>query len=260
MPDNRPIGIFDSGLGGVTVLKVAKKQLQNESFIYFGDNANAPYGIKTMDEIQTLSVVCAEKLIEKNVKAILIACNTATSAAIDIIRSRYSLPLISMEPAIKPAIVACSDEGRVLMMATPATCGLQRYIDLREKLDVKKQVIDVKCAGLVDVIEQNAGNPQAAKQIIQGLLAPYQGMTIDGIVLGCTHFSCVQQQIENFAQEHFNGKHQIFDGRFGTVKHLKNVLKKNDLCAFPENKQTIELLTSGKEELILPAMYAILNA
>ncbi len=126
MADQRPIGIMDSGFGGLSVLRLAKQALPFESFIYYGDNKNAPYGRKSRDQITDLVIKSVQTLMQQNVKCVVIACNTATSAAIDNIRDMFPIPIISMEPAIKPAIRDSQGVGNILMMATPATCKLER--------------------------------------------------------------------------------------------------------------------------------------
>jgi glutamate racemase len=127
---DKPVGVFDSGLGGASVLREALIRLPSENYIYYGDNQNAPYGEKSETEITRLAFGCADFLIGKGVKAMLVACNTATSAAIRAIREKLDIPVVSMEPAIKPA---CAEpgSGKILMMATPATTRLARYQALR---------------------------------------------------------------------------------------------------------------------------------
>ena len=116
----RPIGFFDSGVGGISVLKTAWRLMPYENYIYYGDNINAPYGEKTEEQIKALSLAAGGFLFAKGVKAIVMACNTATSAAVKIMREKYNIPVVSMEPAVKPALLA-SGEGKVLVLATPAT-------------------------------------------------------------------------------------------------------------------------------------------
>ena len=127
---NRPIGFMDSGVGGLSVLREAVRVLPNEDFIYFGDSANAPYGTRTVREIRELTFKAVEKLMEYDIKALVVACNTATSAAISELRSKYKdMPVIGIEPAVKPAVV-CSNGGRIIVMATPMTLRQRKFREL----------------------------------------------------------------------------------------------------------------------------------
>lgn len=244
LSNNAPIGFFDSGLGGATVLKRAIEELPNEDFVFFADNGNAPYGNKSLEQIKQLSISCANFLTEKNAKAIVIACNTATSASIKDIREIFKIPVISMEPAIKPA-VKWTENGKVLMMATKATCELERYIALKNKIDINNIVIDLPCIDLVETIEGN--NSQAVEDVISRLMKPFKGENIKSIVLGCTHYSIVEKQIKKCAQAIFGSELKIFDGTNGTIKQLIKVLRENNLLS-ENNSQNIEIYTSAKDK------------
>jgi glutamate racemase len=258
MGDQRPIGIFDSGLGGISVLRTALKMLPEESFVYLGDNANAPYGLKSTEEIEALSFECAHFLEQQKVKAIVIACNTATSAAVKDLRQTLKIPVVSMEPAIKPALEA-GGRGKILMMATPATCSLARYQALRQRLDPQGRVIDIPCYGLVEKIEQDQTDTPAFQENLQELLAPYEGMEIDGIVLGCTHYPFVRKKLEEYAQNHFSGARQFYDGREGTIRQLGRVLERDGLRAPAGNQPQIMLHTTGDDQRVLPLMRRLLE-
>ena len=254
--DNRPVGIFDSGMGGLSVLKTAMVLLPGEDYVYFGDDGNAPYGTKPPERIVELAMGCARFLVERNVKAIVVACNTATSAAISVIRERMKLPVISMEPAVKPAIEQ-SGGGRILMMATPVTCGLSRYKKLLSRVDVNRQVENIPAPGLVELIEAGKTGAELDEHLA-GLLSKYEGETIDGIVLGCTHYMFIRENIERYAKEHFLGERRIFDGNAGTVRQLIRVLSENGLLA--DRKQgAVSLNTSGDASRIIPAFERMLK-
>lgn len=255
MADNRPIGFMDSGLGGVTVLKEAVLHMPQESFIFYGDNAHAPYGSKTRDEICRYAFASAEALVELDVKALVIACNTATSAAIDDIRAAFPIPVISMEPAIKPALE--QTDGRVLMLATPMTCTLSRYQKLKSRLDPDGRVEDVPCYDWVECIEAHLMEKNACKDVVENILRRYDGQQIGAIVLGCTHFSLLKDMISAYAEEHFRGSHTLYDGNLGTVLHLIEVLRENDAMADGSEKKPMRLLSSGEDKYI-SAMKAVL--
>ena len=153
----RPVGVFDSGLGGASVLREALCLLPNENYIYYGDSGNAPYGDKSDDDITALTMACIDKLMAMDVKAILIACNTATAASVSKVRqlmNQYSMPIISIEPAIKPAC-ALPGTGKVFMMATLATTRLNRYLALQARMPDPSRVINIPCPGIVERVDRS---------------------------------------------------------------------------------------------------------
>ncbi len=241
---NRPIGFFDSGVGGLSVLKYALQELPNEDFLFYGDCANVPYGEKTAEEVRDLTISCCDLLYKKGAKALLIACNTATSAAIYAMREKYQMPVISMEPAIKPAILS-EKPGKVLVMATPGTLSSQRYARLVQKVGHEQRLISVPCGGLADLLEQGEFNSEEIKSYIRKKVEPYRGQEISGIVIGCTHYSFISDQIQKIAKELLYGACDIYDGMYGTVRHLKNLLFEYNL-----DKRTpggnVELFASGE--------------
>lgn len=258
MGDRRPVGIFDSGVGGISVLKVARELLPNENFIYYGDNGNAPYGTKPENEIKRLAFNCADFLVQKGVKALVVACNTATSAAIRDIREQLNLPVISMEPAIKPALAAAKG-GKVIMMATPMTCSLERYLLLLDALNGQDKVLNVGCYGLVERIEEGDFTPGRFDDLLKQVLGPYDGERIDAIVLGCTHYPFIERDIAQYAKKHFTGRCRIFDGNGGTVRQLGKVLSQNGLESDSAGGN-VELYTSGDPAKTLPILEKLLRS
>ena len=233
------IGIFDSGMGGLTVLAHAIKMLPNEDFVYYGDFKNAPYGIKTKAEVLSLSENICELLIkEYHVKAIVIACNTATSAAIVDLRKKYDIPIIGMEPAVKPAIQ--SNQGKkIAVMATEMTLKEKKFNQLINQFENKNMIIKVPCSLLVERIERADFEGFALDQIINKCIPAID--LIESIVLGCTHFVF----IKDYLREKYKNKIVIFDGNNGTIKNLKNRLIKNELEAKKNNQQEIIIVGSG---------------
>ena len=254
--DTRPIGFLDSGLGGVSVLRSAVRLLPRENYVFYGDNANAPYGDRDEEDITRLTLLCANVLLNQNIKALVIACNTITATCISTIRQDLDLPVISVEPAIKPA---CSmpGAGKVLMMATLATTRLARYHSLQARMPDPERVINVPCPGLVDRIEQGVFADDAFDDLLDGYLRPYQGMEIDGIVLGCTHYPFVAGAISRYAAAHFTGPCRLFDGGDATIRHLADVLRSAGL----ENnvgQGNVRFMTSGDPERFQPLFQQLL--
>ena len=148
-----PIGFLDSGVGGLSVMKEALKIMPNENYIYFGDSKNAPYGVKPTKEIRDLTFNVVEFLMEKGIKGLVVACNTATSAAVSELRKVYpDMPLVGIEPAIKPA-VELNRSGKILIMATPMTIKQQKFNLLLNKYKEKAEIVPIPCAGLMEFIE-----------------------------------------------------------------------------------------------------------
>ena len=231
------IGILDSGVGGISVLKKAVELLPNENFIYYGDNANAPYGPRPIDEIRRLSALAIDHLLAQDIKALVIACNTITAAYASIIRSHTDIPIIGMEPAVKPASMIRSD-GKILALATRATLSLDKFSKLMENYG--EGVVPIEGVGLVEIVERGEMDSITAAHAIDTLFAPYTNEKIDGVVLGCTHYPFLRRQIERV----FPGV-PIFDGREGTVRQLARLLEARHALSTRTERGNIEFQTSG---------------
>jgi len=247
LANNAPIGFFDSGLGGLSVLAVARAEMPQENFIYFGDNANAPYGMRDEEDIRRLSLDCAEFLYEKGVKAIVVACNTATSIAVHEMRERFNLPVISMEPAVKPACEHTS--GKVAVMATSATISQKRYQGLIERLGCRERVIDLPCPSLASMLEHADFDAPEVADYIHKKLGEVADENVTGVVVGCTHYSFVSSLIEKSAKDIFGEDCRIFDGRFGTVRQLKRVLEEREALS-ETGSGAIEYYSSAGQETV----------
>ncbi len=248
--DTRPIGFFDSGLGGASVLCSALRLLPTEDYIYYGDNANAPYGDRKEAEITDLTLTCTRKLQSTNVKALVVACNTATATCIKTIRQELDVPVISVEPAIKPACTQPGN-GKILMLATLATTRLARYLALQSRMPDPSRVINVPCPGLVDRIETGVFSDDGFDDLLDGFLSPYWGMRVDGIVLGCTHYVFIKGAIARYASSHFTGPTKLYDGNDATIVQLGHVLEAEGLIN-PAGTGQVRFLTSGDEAVYLP--------
>lgn len=244
------IGILDSGVGGISVLLKAVQLLPHENFIYFGDNKNAPYGPRSAEEIRRLSAQAVDILLQRQVKALVIACNTMTAAYASILRSEVDIPVIGMEPALKPASFARS-EGSVLALATRATLSMEKFSRLMERYG--EGVIPMEGVGLVELVEAGKAESPEAQAQLGKLFAPYLNQRIDAIVLGCTHYPFLRRQIALF----FPGI-PIFDGREGTVRQLQRRLSEIQSLTRQMRPGTVEFLSSGGPETIalMQALFA----
>jgi glutamate racemase len=188
--DENPIGIFDSGAGGLTILRAVRQALPCEDLVYVADAAYVPYGQKSPGQIRDRALVISEFLIQRGTKAIVIACNTATAAAIDVLRTRWMIPIVGVEPAIKPA-VAATRSGVVGVLATPATLASERYRNLIERFAAGVRIVGQPCAGLAEHIENGNRDGENTEQLLRGFVEPLLVARADVIVLGCTHYPLV---------------------------------------------------------------------
>lgn len=218
------IGIFDSGIGGLTVLKGALELLPQEDYIYFADTGHAPYGIKPKEEVKAYIYQAADFIAGKGVKALVVACNTATSVAIGDLRDRFDFPVIGMEPAVKPAVERNGGK-RVLVAATPLTLKEDKFQDLVEKVDVENMVDVLPLPELVEYAERFVFDDQVVIPYLKEKLAEYDTGLYGTVVLGCTHFPFFKEQFARVFEEGTG----IIDGSGGTVKRLKNVLAERGL-------------------------------
>lgn len=237
--NNNPIGIFDSGIGGLTVLNKIIQILPNEKYIYYADTDNVPYGTKPKEEVKKYINKAIEFLILKNVKAIVIACNTATSIAIKELRDKYDIPIIGIEPAVKPA-VENRKEKRVLIMATPTTIKEEKLKYLLDKFNAKEYVDLIAMPKLVEFAEGGDFRSEQVEKYIKEQLKEYNLDEYSEVVLGCTHFPFFKEILSTI----FSKDTQIIDGSTGVANRLKNILEKENLLG--NNNLKIEYYYSGR--------------
>lgn len=221
-----PIAVFDSGVGGISVLKNLVELMPHEDFIYYGDSANAPYGTKTLDEVRTLTCDHAKNLlIDQHAKGLVVACNTATSAAVRILREKYpDVPIVGIEPAVKPAVLF-KDNPRVLVMATPMTIREEKFRKLMARYSDKGDIIPLPCPGLMNFVERGDLYGDDVRQYLEELLYDYTHGEIDAVVLGCTHYPFVRKMIQQVLGENV----RVFDGGNGTAREMKRRLLEKGL-------------------------------
>ena len=217
------IAVFDSGVGGISVLRELVKIMPGERYLYFGDSANAPYGTRPTQEICQLTEQAAEKLLQRNIKALVVACNTATAAAIDRLRQRYpELIVIGIEPALKPAVTQFPN-GNVGLMATPATLRGEKLKRLLNQ-HPHSQLCLIPAPGLVELVEAGLANTPQMDAFLTPILAPFAGK-LDALVLGCTHYPFAIPAIRRV----LGPDTVLFDGGEGTARETKRRLLQQDL-------------------------------
>ncbi len=228
------IAVLDSGVGGISVLRHLQRLMPGERFLYFGDSANAPYGSRSRPQIRDLTMEVAQKLAGRGVKALVVACNTATAAAIDHLRKAYpELIIVGIEPALKLAADQFPS-GTIGVLATEATLRLEKFSHLMAKVSHGIQVVKLPAPGLVELIEAGRGESPEARALLEPLLLPWAGK-LDALVLGCTHYPFASAVIADLLGRHT----PLIDGGEGTARQTLRLLQKK------------ELLEEGPGEMIL---------
>lgn len=235
------IGMFDSGIGGITVLKEALYALPNMDYIYYSDNIHAPYGTKDKDEVNNYVHNVVEFLLEQGATVIVIACNTATSIAASSLRQTYNIPIIGMEPAVKVALEN-KEQGRILVTATPLTLKEEKYQNLVHNFDKNNSVDSLPLPELVDFAE-NFIFDERATEYLKEKLSSYDLTKYKGIVLGCTHFVYFRELFKEIIPPHV----ELYDGNAGTVNHLRSIIE-SQIDKYQNTKGRITFYYSGKED------------
>ncbi len=218
--NNAPIAVFDSGVGGISVLRALLKEMPWENYYYYGDSANAPYGTKCLEEVRELTVVHVDRFIADGVKAVVVACNTATSAAVRLLRQKYpDVPIIGIEPAVKPAALS-GNHPNVIVMATPMTIREQKFHNLMERYMGTAHIIPLPCPGLMEYIEHGNVHSMELEQFLERLFEPFDKSKLDAVVLGCTHYPFVERELKKVLGK----KVQLFEGGPGTARETKRRL------------------------------------
>ena len=239
----QPVAVFDSGVGGISVLRELVKVMPNEDFIYYGDSVNAPYGTKTLEEVRELTCRHAKELFEGGAKGLVVACNTATSAAVRVLREQYPyIPIVGIEPAVKPAVKS-KEHPRVLVMATPMTIREQKFHKLMARYQDEAEILPLPCPGLMNFVERGDLNGGDLQAYLKELLYEFQEQKIDAVVLGCTHYPFVREMIQRTLGDGV----KIFDGGEGTAREMKRRLKEADLLNDKEEAGAIEFRNSLPE-------------
>ena len=239
--DDRAIGVFDSGVGGLAVLWALAELLPNERLVYHADTAHFPYGERSAGDVRALTLSAAERLLaEHDIKALVIACNTATSAALPDVRARCALPVVGIEPAIRPA-VARSRTGRIGVLATRGTVEGSRLAALIEREAGGVEVVVAPAPELVEAIERGAAEDEALADLLSGALAPLRTADVDVVVLGCTHFAFVRGAL----QQLLGPDVAVLEPAAAVARQAVRVLAERNLLAPAAHHGSIVYTSSG---------------
>ncbi|MBQ1281573.1 MAG: glutamate racemase [Oscillospiraceae bacterium] len=245
MKATQPVAFFDSGLGGISVLRETRITLPHENYIYYGDSANAPYGTKTPEEIRALAHGVMEKVLALGAKAVVIACNTATGEAVDSLRAQYpEVPIIGVEPAVKPAVEHFPG-GRILVLATPQCVKSRRFCELQSRFGAQAEVISVPCGGLMEFVERGELDSPALDAYLREKLAPLG--EADAAVLGCTHYPFLRAPL----QRALGADTLILDGNAGIAAQLQRRLAELQLLNPSETAGSVTFYNSSDDPALL---------
>ncbi|WP_301107596.1 glutamate racemase [Sporosarcina sp.] len=222
---NAPIGVIDSGVGGLTVVRELRKYLPNEPIIYIGDDARCPYGPRTAEEVLQFTLEMVSSLAEMGVKMLVIACNTATAVALDKVQSLFSFPVIGViQPGARAAVKA-SSTGEVAVLGTLGTVNSRAYDQALQQLTPEAVVHSLACPEFVPIVESGEYRSAAARTIVDRTLQPLHASSFDTVILGCTHFPLLQEHIE----EHFHGQKHIISSAVETVIDVDRILREQQI-------------------------------
>ena len=245
------IGIFDSGAGGLSVFREIRKVLPAEQYIYYSDSANCPYGEKTVEFIIDRCRQITEFLLSKGAEIIVVACNTATAAAIKTLREEYPVRFIGMEPAIKPA-AQITQSGTVGVLATTGTLSSENYLRHKEKYASHIQIVEHVGDGFVELVENGITSGPEVEAVVSRSLKPLLDAGADTIVLGCTHYPFLAEVIKLLASKMSSEEIQLIDPAPAIAKHLVEVMDEEGITYGQASGKTcnVELETSGNPEIL----------
>ena len=239
------IGIFDSGIGGLSVFREIRKVLPEQSYIYYSDNAHCPYGEKTQEYIIDRAREITRFLISKGAEIIVVACNTATAAAIATLRAEFPVKFIGMEPAIKPA-ASITRTGVVGVLATAGTLKADKYHSTRERWGDNVQVVEHIGQGFVEIVEAGKTESQEAEEAVETCVEPLLDAGADTIVLGCTHYPFLSDTIKKVASRLVPEREVIIiDPAPAVAKHLQDVMKEEGISTSAKDGYSLKLVSSG---------------
>lgn len=250
-----PIGIFDSGVGGLSVLREVRALMPQENIIYFGDQGHVPYGPRPMTQIQDFSEAITRFLLAQNAKIIVVACNTASAAALKYLRETFpAVQFVGMEPAVKPAAEK-TQTGKVGVLATPATFQGALYASVVERFANGVELFQNTCNGLVQQIERGNLNGDETKKILEDALHPMLEKNIDTVVLGCTHYPFVIPLIERIVGE----KVRVIDPAPSVAKQVKRLVEAGGMANQSVQDGQVRFITSGEADSVRSIIKVLLK-
>lgn len=240
--DDRPVGVFDSGVGGISILREIRRQLPLEDVVYFADTANCPYGSKTKDELRALTSSIARFLLDRGAKLIVVACNTASVAALSALRATFPVPFVGVVPAVKPAALM-SRRHSVAVLATPATFQGEMFADLVETFAADVHVVRQVCPGLVEMVERGETDGPAVEGMLAEYLRPAMAASVDAVVLGCTHYPFLRPVVERIVGPEVH----VVDSGDAVARQVGRVLDAHGLRSRRASRGRVTFYTSSPD-------------
>lgn len=244
MGDNRPIGIFDSGVGGLTVVRALLEKLPQESFIYFGDTAHVPYGNKSEQELMGYAHEIISFLLNQEVKAVIVACGTHSSITLPRIAGQYDIPLLGVVKAAARCAVKTTRNGKIGIAATQATVNSRAYTGEIQRLDGRLQVYETACPSFVPLVEEGKLEEEETREAVSEYLQPLLDQGIDSLVLGCTHYPFLSKIINEFTGEGI----EVIDPSCKTVEQVTDIFSQQDLFSMQNPTGFRKFYVSGNDE------------
>jgi len=243
----RPIGFIDSGVGGLTVLKEALKQLPNESMIFLGDSARCPYGTRPVEEIRQYTLEMVQFLLEKNIKMLVIACNTATAVVLEELQNTLTIPVVGVIQPGSLAAIKQTKNDRIGVLGTNATIASKVYPKTMHDKNKDIEVFDIACPKFVPIVESNQSDTTEAEEVVRETLRPLEGTEVDTVILGCTHYPLLRQTIQKVVGDSVT----LIDSGAETVSSVSALLDYCKLSETPESnpEPTLEIYTTGEASL-----------
>ena len=241
MSNNRPVGIFDSGVGGLSVALEIRRELPHEDLLYVADSGYAPYGDRPPEYIEQRALAIVDFFVARNAKAVVVACNTATAVAVDALRARWTMPIVAIEPAVKPA-AAATRSGVVGVLATTQTISSTRFERLAETFGAGVQILAQPCPGLVECVESGALTADETRTLVESYVRPLLEKGADTLVLGCTHYPFVRPLIESVA----GPGAKIIDPAAAVARELRRRLADRRLLSDNAKAGSVRFWTTGE--------------
>ena len=243
--NNAPIGVYDSGFGGLSVWRELRRLLPHESLLYLGDGKNCPYGGRSRAEIEGFAIEAVERLVEEGVKMVVVGCNTATTAAVETLRRRWpDMPIVGLEPAVKPACLT-SQTRKIAVLATEHSLKSDMFLATAERWASDVEVVKVVGEGFVELVERDMEQTMEAEHLVRKAVEPLLGRGVDRLVLGCTHYPFLRPIIERVVE---GSGIEVIDSGAAVARRVEWLLDRYDIAATEDNVPQMRYITFADEE------------
>lgn len=243
--NNAPIGVYDSGFGGLSVWRELRCLLPHESLLYLGDGKNCPYGGRSRAEIEGFAIEAVERLVAEGVKMVVVGCNTATTAAVETLRRRWpDMPIVGLEPAVKPACLT-TQSRKIAVLATAHSLSSDMFLDTAARYASDVEVVKVVGEGFVEIVERDMEHTQEAERLVRSAVEPLLDRGVDKLVLGCTHYPFLRPIIERVVA---GSGIEVIDSGAAVARRVEWLLDRYDIAADESNVPTMRYITFADEE------------